>query len=165
MLTEINFDGIIGPSHNYAGLSRGNIASAKIGVTGISDRAFRASGAESALIGIAPVKEGVAAAVKNVAEGFDVLGDIHASESYRARVADGLAARAVLAETVGDNDAERILRAYRLYLAGSALGFERGWMALHQMLASKPHGGAGTGPLAGAQSDYPFTRDYMYAPS
>jgi succinylarginine dihydrolase len=28
MLTEINIDGIIGPSHNYAGLSLGNIASA-----------------------------------------------------------------------------------------------------------------------------------------
>ncbi|WP_067112025.1 N-succinylarginine dihydrolase [Sphingopyxis granuli] len=28
MLTEINFDGVIGPTHNYAGLSRGNIASA-----------------------------------------------------------------------------------------------------------------------------------------
>src|SRR3546814_16032527 len=28
MLTEINFDGIIGPTHHYAGLSRGNIASA-----------------------------------------------------------------------------------------------------------------------------------------
>jgi succinylarginine dihydrolase len=27
-LTEINFDGIIGPSHNYAGLSQGNLASA-----------------------------------------------------------------------------------------------------------------------------------------
>lgn len=27
-ITEINFDGIIGPSHNYAGLSPGNIASA-----------------------------------------------------------------------------------------------------------------------------------------
>ena len=26
--TEINFDGIVGPSHNYAGLSLGNIASA-----------------------------------------------------------------------------------------------------------------------------------------
>ena len=25
-LTEINFDGIIGPSHNYAGLSLGNLA-------------------------------------------------------------------------------------------------------------------------------------------
>ena len=29
MLSEINFDGIIGPSHNYAGLSLGNLASAK----------------------------------------------------------------------------------------------------------------------------------------
>jgi len=28
-LTEINFDGIVGPSHNYAGLSLGNIASAR----------------------------------------------------------------------------------------------------------------------------------------
>ena len=26
--TEINFDGLIGPMHNYAGLSPGNIASA-----------------------------------------------------------------------------------------------------------------------------------------
>jgi succinylarginine dihydrolase len=29
MIREINFDGIIGPSHNYAGLSLGNLASAK----------------------------------------------------------------------------------------------------------------------------------------
>ena len=28
LLTEINFDGLVGPSHNYAGLSLGNIASA-----------------------------------------------------------------------------------------------------------------------------------------
>ena len=28
-LTEINFDGIVGPSHNYAGLSLGNLASTK----------------------------------------------------------------------------------------------------------------------------------------
>ncbi|MBB5685213.1 N-succinylarginine dihydrolase [Sphingobium boeckii] len=28
-LTEINFDGLIGPTHNYAGLSLGNLASAK----------------------------------------------------------------------------------------------------------------------------------------
>ena len=27
-IAEINFDGIVGPSHNYAGLSLGNIASA-----------------------------------------------------------------------------------------------------------------------------------------
>ena len=29
MIREINFDGIVGPSHNYAGLSIGNLASAK----------------------------------------------------------------------------------------------------------------------------------------
>lgn len=29
MLTEINFDGIVGPTHNYAGLSLGNLASAR----------------------------------------------------------------------------------------------------------------------------------------
>ncbi|MEN3747702.1 N-succinylarginine dihydrolase [Sphingomonas sp. HF-S3] len=29
MITEINFDGIIGPSHNYAGLSPGNLAATK----------------------------------------------------------------------------------------------------------------------------------------
>src|SRR4030095_5209778 len=28
-LTEINFDGIVGPSHNYAGLSLGNLASTR----------------------------------------------------------------------------------------------------------------------------------------
>ena len=30
-LTEINFDGIVGPSHNYAGLSLGNLASTRSG--------------------------------------------------------------------------------------------------------------------------------------
>lgn len=29
MITEINFDGIVGPSHNYAGLSLGNLASTR----------------------------------------------------------------------------------------------------------------------------------------
>ena len=29
MLTEINFDGLVGPSHNYAGLSLGNLASSR----------------------------------------------------------------------------------------------------------------------------------------
>ncbi|WP_040328373.1 class I SAM-dependent methyltransferase [Acidovorax delafieldii] len=63
----------------------------------------------------------------------------------------------------GPERADKALRAYRLYLAGSALGFERGWMALHQMLAIHPDGAVGSGTLAGAQSVYPFTRDYMYS--
>jgi len=72
-------------------------------------------------------------------------------------------ARELLMAQAGPERAEKALRAYRLYLAGSALGFERGWMALHQILASRPDGAMATGILPGAQSDYPFTRDYMYS--
>jgi cyclopropane-fatty-acyl-phospholipid synthase len=58
---------------------------------------------------------------------------------------------------------ESVVRAYRLYLAGSAMGFEQGWMALYQMLAARPSGQVGEGPMRGAQSQYPFNRGYMYA--
>jgi len=58
--------------------------------------------------------------------------------------------------------AERVLRAYRLYLAGSAMSFEQGWISLHQMLSAKPDGNMATGALRGAQSEYPFTRNYIY---
>jgi cyclopropane-fatty-acyl-phospholipid synthase len=57
---------------------------------------------------------------------------------------------------------ERVVRAYRVYLAGSAMGFEQGWMGLYQMLAAKPSGRVGEGPMPGAQSPYPFNRGYMY---
>jgi cyclopropane-fatty-acyl-phospholipid synthase len=57
---------------------------------------------------------------------------------------------------------EKVVRAYRLYLAGSAMAFERGWISLHQVLASRPSGEFAAGVLRGAQSPYPFTRDYMY---
>jgi cyclopropane-fatty-acyl-phospholipid synthase len=67
-------------------------------------------------------------------------------------------ARAVL----GGEQGERSLRAYRVYLAGCAMGFEHGWIALHQVLAQ---------PMAGGRSDeldypadlsYPWRRDYIY---
>jgi cyclopropane-fatty-acyl-phospholipid synthase len=57
---------------------------------------------------------------------------------------------------------EQMLRAYRLYLAGSAMAFERGWMSLHQVLAAKPSGELAMGAMPGAQSTYPFTRDHIY---
>ena len=68
----------------------------------------------------------------------------------------------VLAATSRPGDAERILRAYRLYLAGSAMSFEHNWISLHQMLASRPSGDTLTGTITGAQSAYPFNRGYMY---
>lgn len=57
---------------------------------------------------------------------------------------------------------EATVRAYRLYLAGCAMSFERGWLALYQQLASRPNGNPASGPMRGAQSAYPFRRDHMY---
>ena len=64
-------------------------------------------------------------------------------------------ARRVLSADGGPQAAEKTLRAYRLYLAGSAMSFEQGWLSLHQLLATRP--------LAdGSRPSYPFTRDHMY---
>ena len=49
---------------------------------------------------------------------------------------------------------DRRLRIWRLYLAGCAHAFERGWVTIHQVLAVKPADPA-LNPL-------PWTRDYMY---
>ena len=49
-----------------------------------------------------------------------------------------------------------------VYLAGSAASFEKGWLCLFQMLAAKPSGDLGQGPMRGAQSPFPFNRGYMY---
>lgn len=72
------------------------------------------------------------------------------------------AAQRILAVQTDTERSGRALRAYRLYLAGCAMGFEQGWMGLHQMLAIRPSGEIQTGSLRGAQSDYAFQRDYMY---
>ncbi len=81
------------------------------------------------------------------------------SDALEARLEE---AHAVLKKTHGEAGAGRVLRAYRLYLAGCAMTFERGWIALHQILATRPDGNMSTGSLRGAQSVYPFTRDYIY---
>jgi cyclopropane-fatty-acyl-phospholipid synthase len=80
---------------------------------------------------------------------------------------DGLESRLdeameVLTRTHGEEGAGTVLRAYRLYLSGCAMTFERGWIGLHQILATRPDGDMNTGTLRGAQSIYPFTRDYIY---
>ncbi|HSV58110.1 MAG TPA: cyclopropane-fatty-acyl-phospholipid synthase family protein [Variovorax sp.] len=72
-------------------------------------------------------------------------------------------ARQVLQGSIGDEGrAERVLRAYRLYLAGSAMCFEQGWISLHQMLSTRPDGNMSRGTMRGAQSEYPFTRDHIH---
>ncbi|MFL6661886.1 MAG: class I SAM-dependent methyltransferase [Rhizobacter sp.] len=72
---------------------------------------------------------------------------------------DGLEANLAKARDVTKDS---VVRAYRLYLAGCAMSFERGWISLHQMLATKPSGDVAEGPMRGAQSVYPFNRGYVY---
>jgi len=85
----------------------------------------------------------------------------HWSDALEARLDE---ARAVLVNSASDcAQAERALRAYRLYLAGSAMAFEHGWIALHQVLAQRvlPEC-AGTELDSPAGQAYPWRRDYMY---
>lgn len=49
---------------------------------------------------------------------------------------------------------EQTLRIWRLYLAGCAYAFTRGWINLHQVLAVKPY--------ADGHHDLPWTRDDLY---
>ena len=81
------------------------------------------------------------------------------SDGLEARLGE---AQIILQAQYDEEKAAKALRAYRLYLAGSAMGFEHGWIALHQMLCSKPDGDLRSGAMAGAQSGYPFNREYIY---
>jgi cyclopropane-fatty-acyl-phospholipid synthase len=57
---------------------------------------------------------------------------------------------AVLAEV-----SEETFRIWRIYLAGSAHAFDRGWLSLWQLLAGKP--------LPDGRMPHPLTREYMFA--
>lgn len=80
------------------------------------------------------------------------------SDALEAQLSEALA---LLTRQSNAERAERIVRAYRLYLAGSAMSFEKGWLALHQVLATRPDGAA-PHALPGSSAAYPFRRDYMY---
>lgn len=64
--------------------------------------------------------------------------------------------------------APETLRAYRLYLAGSAMSFEQGWLGLYQLLGARPdhqvESPSEQPGLRGRQSAYPFERSYIYEP-
>jgi len=51
---------------------------------------------------------------------------------------------------------EERFRTWRIYLAGSAHAFDRGWLSIFQLLAGKPY--------PDGRMPHPATRDYMYAP-
>lgn len=76
---------------------------------------------------------------------------------------DALEARLPQAAAIlGDGRGERVLRAYRLYLAGCAMAFEQGWVALHQVLASTLATGRSDELDMPLDLSYPWQRGYMY---
>lgn len=67
-------------------------------------------------------------------------------------------------KTLTSEAGERSLRAYRIYLAGCAMGFEQGWIALHQVLLQhKPVTGRRDELDHPADLAYPWRRDYIYS--
>lgn len=76
---------------------------------------------------------------------------------------DALEARLPEARQIlGGENGERSLRAYRIYLAGCAMGFEHGWIGLHQVLAQHRPTGRQDELDFPDESSYPWRRDYMY---
>ena len=113
----------------------------------------------------------VSLVLRELAVGGLEMVDVESLRPHYARTlwawSDALEARRdealrVLETTGSPRDAGKVLRAYRLYLAGCAMCFERGWLSLHQVLATRPDGKLESGNIRGAQSTYPFNRDYMY---
>ena len=71
------------------------IAMARIGVTGLSNRAYRAAHAEAALTGRTGKPAEILAAAELVSQGVEANGDLHASSEYRTHLAKIHAARAI----------------------------------------------------------------------
>jgi carbon-monoxide dehydrogenase medium subunit len=73
------------------------ISSARVGITGVGDHAYRAAGVESALAGVrASDTSAVKAACAGAAAGQEVRSDSVASSAYRSSMADVFTARAVV---------------------------------------------------------------------
>ncbi|MDX1981496.1 MAG: xanthine dehydrogenase family protein subunit M [Bryobacteraceae bacterium] len=75
----------------------GEIAFARIGVTGLSGNAFRATGVEKLLEGTRGDASDIGRAVAGIGDGVDANNDIHASAAYRQHLARVYAARAIVA--------------------------------------------------------------------
>jgi cyclopropane-fatty-acyl-phospholipid synthase len=139
------------------GITAGGTANHQLGA-GIGDFVERYIFPGGELLHVAPVLEAMADA------GWETV-DVENLRPHYAKTlwawSDALEAHLDAAQKLTSDAA---LRAWRLYLAGSAMAFERGWMALHQVLAVRPSGRVDDGALRGAQSAYPFTRDHLYSP-
>lgn len=73
----------------------GVVKSARIGMTGVGESAYRAMNVEKALVGQALTAESIETAVTNVTEGIEVMSDHYASQKYRTHLAHVYVKRAL----------------------------------------------------------------------
>ena len=99
----VNYQKMVQPASGFAivGIaarvrrSGGRIAMARVGVTGVSGKAYRATNVEALLEGSAGGEEDIRRAAAVIADGVEANGDLHASAEYRAQMARVYAARAL----------------------------------------------------------------------
>jgi carbon-monoxide dehydrogenase medium subunit len=77
--------------------SGGKVAMARVGITGLAAKAYRATNVEKLLEGTAGSAEDVRKAAAVVADGVDANSDLHASADYRRHMAQVYTARALAA--------------------------------------------------------------------
>lgn len=73
----------------------GSIADLRVGITGASDVAWRATVVEEALKGTSPDEAAIKAAAAQATDGVEMLDDKHGPADYRARVTRNLVRRAI----------------------------------------------------------------------
>ena len=75
----------------------GSCKAARVGVTGVAVKAYRAQGVETALNGTTLDDQAIAAAAEHVCDGVDPNGDLYASSEYRRALAKVHTRRAIQA--------------------------------------------------------------------
>ena len=73
----------------------GAVSDLRVGITGASDVAWRATGVEDALKGTTPDEATIKAAAAHATDGVEMLEDKHGPAEYRARVTRNLTRRAI----------------------------------------------------------------------
>jgi cyclopropane-fatty-acyl-phospholipid synthase len=97
---------------------------------------------------VARVIEGLAA------QGLEVVDGEALREHYAKTLWHWVDRLEANAEAARREVGEEKFRVWRIYMAGSAHAFDRGWLSLWQLLAGKP--------LADGRLPHPLTREYMY---
>ena len=88
---------VVGVAANLSFNGASECKSARIGITGVSSKAYRASSVETSLTGTSLDDNSIAAASSHATDSIDVNGDVFASEDYRRHLAAVYTRRAIAA--------------------------------------------------------------------